>query len=200
MPMPDQTSDPRSGTLFRFGCVEDDEKDGEHAEARSDPGDDAACRHRRHFGRQPTNEHCAGEDERPGTAERQRAHFRVERRRRQRTEQVADEVKRSEQPGGGQAKLQIARDDREHDPIGDTRDADVQTDRKHRDGKQDGRGIPRSRAGCAHGWNAPRPAGWWCSGSVRLESLPVVSSAFDRSGLLLFNATGEFVRLTGSLP
>jgi hypothetical protein len=33
-----------------------------------------------------------------------------------------------------------------------------------------------------------------------LESLPVVSSAFDRSGLLLFNATGEFVRLTGSLP
>ena len=42
MPMPDQTSDPRSGTLFRFGCVEDDEKDGEHAEARGEPDDEAA--------------------------------------------------------------------------------------------------------------------------------------------------------------
>ena len=35
---------------------------------------------------------------------------------------------------------------------------------------------------------------------VRLESLSVVSSAFGRSGLLLFNPVGEFVRLTGSLP
>jgi hypothetical protein len=36
--------------------------------------------------------------------------------------------------------------------------------------------------------------------SVRLESLPAISSAFGRSELLLFNPAGEFVRLTGSLP
>lgn len=38
-PMPDQTSDPRR-TAFRFGCVEHDEKYGEYAQARSDPGDE----------------------------------------------------------------------------------------------------------------------------------------------------------------
>ena len=32
---PDEPS--RGGTLFRFGCVEDDEKDREHAEARASP-------------------------------------------------------------------------------------------------------------------------------------------------------------------
>jgi hypothetical protein len=53
-----------------------------------------------------------------------------------RTEQVADEVKRSEQPGGGQAKLQVAREGREHDPVSDARNADVQADREHRDGQQ----------------------------------------------------------------
>ena len=132
---PDQRS--RGGTLFRFGRVEDDEKDGEHAEARGEPGDEAACRHRRNVGRQPADEHGAGEDEMAGAAERQRAHFRVERRRRQRTEQVADEVKRSEQPGGGQAELQVARESREHDPVGDACDADIQADREHRDGQQD---------------------------------------------------------------
>ena len=136
-PMPDQTSDPAADTFFRFGCVEDDEKDGEHAEARGEPGDEAACRHRRNVGRQPADEHGAGEDEMAGAAERQRAYFRVERRRRQRAEQVADEVKRSEQPGGGQAELQVAREGREHDPVGDACDADVQADREHRDGQQD---------------------------------------------------------------
>jgi hypothetical protein len=48
--------------------------------------------------------------------DRLRAHFRVEPSRRQRTEQVADEVKRSEQPGGGQAKLQVAREGRDTTP------------------------------------------------------------------------------------
>jgi hypothetical protein len=87
---PDQRS--RGGTFFRFGCVEDDEKDGEHAEARGEPSDEAARRHHRNVGRQPADEHCAGEDKRAGAAERQRPHFHVEPRRRQRTEQVADEV------------------------------------------------------------------------------------------------------------
>ena len=62
-----------------------------------------------------------------GAAQRKRAHFRIERRRRQRTEQVADEVKGSEQPGGSQAKLQVAREGRERDPIGDARNANIQT-------------------------------------------------------------------------
>ncbi len=62
-----------------------------------------------------------------GAAQRKRAHFRIERRRRQRTEQVADEVKASEQPGGSQAKLQVAREGRERDPIGDARNANIQT-------------------------------------------------------------------------
>ena len=72
-----------------------------------------------------------------GAAQRKRAHFRIERRRRQRTEQVADEVKGSEQPGGSQAKLQVAREGRERDPVGDAGDADVQADRERRDGQQD---------------------------------------------------------------
>ena len=66
-----------------------------------------------------------------GAAERQRAYFPVERRRGQRAEQVADEVKRSDQPGGSHAELQVAREGREHDPIGDACDADVQADREH---------------------------------------------------------------------
>jgi hypothetical protein len=87
------------------------------------------------IGGQPADEHCAGEDEVAGAAQRQGAHFRVERRRRQRPEQVADEVKRSEQPGGGQAELQVAREGRQHDPVGDASDADIQADREHRDGQ-----------------------------------------------------------------
>jgi len=46
-------------------------------------------------------------------------------------------VKRYEQPGGGQAELQVARESREHDPVGDACDADIQADREHRDGQQD---------------------------------------------------------------
>jgi hypothetical protein len=46
-------------------------------------------------------------------------------------------VKRSKQSGGGQAQLQVAREGREHDPVGDASDADVQADRKHRDSQQD---------------------------------------------------------------
>ncbi len=72
-----------------------------------------------------------------GAAQRKRAHFRIERRRRQRTEQVADEVKGSEQPGGSQAKLQVAREGRERDPIGDARNADIRTNCERRDGQQD---------------------------------------------------------------
>ncbi len=45
-------------------------------------------------------------------------------------------MKRSEQPGSGQAELQVAREGREHDPVGDACDADVQADREHRDGQQ----------------------------------------------------------------
>src|SRR5258705_3323947 len=62
-----------AGAPFRFGRVEDDEKDGEHAEARGEPGDEAACRQGRDVGRQPACEHSAGEDEVTGAAERQRA-------------------------------------------------------------------------------------------------------------------------------
>jgi len=50
-------------------------------------------------------------------------------------------VKRSEQPGGGQAELQLAREGREHN---------VQADHEHRDSEQDDRGIPRSSADCVH--------------------------------------------------
>jgi hypothetical protein len=62
-PMPDQTSDPAAERFSRFGCVEHDERDREHAEARGEPGDEAACRHRRSVGPQPPDDHCAGENE-----------------------------------------------------------------------------------------------------------------------------------------
>lgn len=82
-----------------------------------------------------------------GAAERQRARFRVEPWRRQRAEQVADEVKRSEQSGGGQAELQVAREGREYHSVGDASDANIKADRKHRDGQQHEGGILRSGGG-----------------------------------------------------
>jgi hypothetical protein len=33
--------------------------------------------------------------------------------------------------------LQVARESREHDPVSDACDADIQSDREHRDGQQD---------------------------------------------------------------
>ena len=71
-----------------------------------------------------------------GAAERERAHFGVERRRGQRAEQIADEMQRSERASRGQAEVEIARESRKRDPVGDARDADVQADRQHRDGQQ----------------------------------------------------------------
>jgi len=65
--------------------------------------------------------------------------------------QVADEMKRSEQPDGGQAELQVACERRQHDSVGDACDADAQADREHRNGQQHERGIPDFRAVRVHG-------------------------------------------------